>query len=132
MQWHRAKILDLDAPGQRDTPLQLIALAHRLIEDGGNDSTMRVSRRAGKAATQSEIADEAITALAKLKVQMQPMGILRPAAKAMFTLPGGSEVILGIVPGRHSSCSEIDSALSIQNRPISIQHVSPELLPMKI
>ncbi len=49
--------------GEADDVVQLIHLAHRFVEDGGDDSAVRMRRWAYKSALQQEVAYEALSLL---------------------------------------------------------------------
>ncbi len=79
---HRPQVVHLHLRSQRDHLAQLVHFAHGLIENGGDDAAMAVSRRSGVALIQAEAANEHPALLVEGKFQMHAGRIVRPAGKA--------------------------------------------------
>jgi hypothetical protein len=56
----RAQVLDVESAGHGENPTGAIDLAHRLVEEGGDDASMRVTRRPGKARGEPKAADDVL------------------------------------------------------------------------
>src|SRR5712692_4315367 len=74
---------------------QPVYLAHGLIENSGDDASMRVSGRSGVALAQPKTADEAVAIFVITKLQAHALGIVFAAGKAIILLQAD---IAGIVP----------------------------------
>jgi hypothetical protein len=75
---------------------ELVHLSHGFIQDGGNDPAMGVAGWSDIAARKLESSDETPAGFIQLKVQLQTLGIVGAAAKAMVP---GNLVVPGFVPG---------------------------------
>jgi len=78
---HGAKVIDLHLSGHGGQPLGSYRLAHRLVQQRGDDAAMQITGRALEAVWNRGQAHHS-SVLGKQKLQMQATGISRPAAKA--------------------------------------------------
>ena len=69
-----------------DDLAEFVELAHGVVEDGGDDAAVAVSGRAGVAAAEAEMADEALPFL--LELQVHAVGIVGAAGEAEVFLLG--------------------------------------------
>src|SRR5713101_8306363 len=78
---------------------QPVYLAHGLIENSGDDASMRVSGRAGVALAQLETADEAVAIFVITKLQAHALGIVFAASKAIILLQADIAGIVSMAVG---------------------------------
>lgn len=84
MQRHRPEIFDGHARRRRGRNAQFVELAHGVVEDGGNDSTMTMTRWAGVTLAKPKMADIFLPALVSGKLQVHSAGIIFAAGKAII------------------------------------------------
>src|ERR1035441_3056812 len=68
---HGPDVVDLHGCGDGNDVAQLADLAHGFVEDGGDDTAMRVRRWAFEAIRQREVTDKAKSRLFQVKIQLQ-------------------------------------------------------------
>jgi len=98
MERHWPQILDRHAGGGGGKIAQFVQLAHGIVENGGDNSTMAVSGRAGVTPAQSKVAGVVLSGRISAKLQMHAVGIVLPTGKAII-LPGG------ILSGHRMDCT---------------------------
>jgi len=86
VQRNRLQVIDANRRGQRDHVPQLVHLSHRLIQNGRDDSAMRVTRRPGIAFAQAKPADEAVPVFVIAEFEAHAVGIVLPASEAVVLL----------------------------------------------
>ena len=87
VQGYWTKIFNRHARGGCGQITQLIQLAHRVIENGCDDSAVAVTGRAGVAIAQSEITNVFPPACVGEKFQVHPAGIICAAGKTVVFAP---------------------------------------------
>jgi hypothetical protein len=86
MQRHGPQIFHRHLRRERHHMAVFIHLAHRLVEDGRNDSAVAVSGRSGVALAQPEAADETVALLVIGEPQLHAVGIVSAASEAVVLL----------------------------------------------
>ena len=82
-QRHRLQILHFHPSRQGGDAAQLVYFAHCLVEDGGDDAAVRMSRRPDKARCQLELRDEALALLVENKFHLQASFVGGTASETM-------------------------------------------------
>jgi hypothetical protein len=83
--------------------MQLVYLAHGVIEDAGDDAAMAVAGRSGVTLAQAEFADEGLAVFVEDEFQAHAVGVILSAYEAvvllLFVIAGF--VALGLGLARH-------------------------------
>ena len=95
-QRHQLQKFHLHGLGNGDNRPQLVHLAHGLIEDGGNNASVRVSRRPLKAQRQPKAAPGSAARVIEPELHAHALGIVWTASETMVL---GDARVFGIVPG---------------------------------
>ena len=82
-QRNRLEVFNLHGTGESQHVAEFIHLAHGFIQDGGDDSTMRVSRRPGEAARKFEMADSLARIFVQRELEPHTLRIVMAAAETM-------------------------------------------------
>ena len=85
-QRHGSEIFDSHAGGRGNKIAQLVQLAHGVVKNGGNNSTMAVPRRAGVALSEPKMRDELPALTIERELQMHAMWIIFAAREAQVLL----------------------------------------------
>jgi hypothetical protein len=86
MQGHRLEVFDRHLPGQGYYMMQLVYLAHGVVEDAGDDAAVGVAGRAGVTAAEAEAADEGLAGFVEDELQAHALGIVHAADEAVVLL----------------------------------------------
>ena len=86
VQWHRLKVLDRHLACESDDVVELVHLAHGVVEDGGDDASVAVSGRASVAFAEAELADEGLALFVENELQVHAIGIVLAASEAVVLL----------------------------------------------
>ena len=82
-QRNRPQIPDLHGAGEGQNIPKLVHLAHGFVQDGGDNSTVRVPRGAGIPSRQFEVAHRFPRIFVQRELQAHALGIVMPAAEAV-------------------------------------------------
>ena len=105
IQRHRLQEIDRHLRSKRNNLPKLVHLAHRLIKNGRNDSTVAMSRRSGIALAQPDSADEAIAVFVIGEAQEHTIRVVLAAGEAVVLLEPqvlravSRPCLLGSLPG---------------------------------
>lgn len=86
MQRHGPEIFDGHPRCCCDDLVEFVQLAHRIIENGGDDSPVAVTRRAGVALAEPEMANEVAMFWFQREFQMHPVRIIFSTREAEVLL----------------------------------------------
>ena len=77
------EIFDGHFARERNHLVQLIDLAHGVVEDAGDDAAVAVAGRSGIAVAEPEVADEGLTGLIEDELEVHALGIVWAADEAV-------------------------------------------------
>ena len=80
------EIFDGHFTGEGDDMMQLVDLAHGVVEDAGDDAAVAVAGWSGVATAQTEFADEGLTLFVKDELEAHTVGIVHAADEAVVLL----------------------------------------------
>jgi hypothetical protein len=83
---YRLQVIDADFRGHGSDPAELIQFAHGVVEDGGDDSTVTISRWTGVAPSQPEAADKSPAALIEPEPEPHPLPVILSTGKTVISL----------------------------------------------
>jgi len=83
---HRLQVFDGHLAGQSNDVMQFIHLAHRVIEDGGNNAAVAVAGRSSVALGQTKAADEGFAFFVESKFKAHAVGIVLSTGEAIILL----------------------------------------------
>ena len=98
--------------GEGDDVVQLVDLAHGVVEDGGDDAAVAVAGRSGVAFAQAEFADEGLALFVEGEFEAHAVGIVRAAGEAVVLLQFEVAGVVAVDLAGHGK----DSILSGQKR----------------
>src|SRR5580658_3272707 len=80
------QVFDGHFTGQGDYMVELVYLAHGVVEDAGDDSAVAVARGSGVALAQAETADEGLAGFVEGELEAHAVGIAHAADEAVVFL----------------------------------------------
>ncbi len=80
------EVFDGHFAGEGDDVMELIDLAHGVVEDAGDDAAVAVAGRSGVAFTEVETADEGLAGLVEDELEAHAVGIVHAADEAVVFL----------------------------------------------
>jgi hypothetical protein len=80
------EIFDGHFTGEGDDMMQLVDLAHRVVEDAGDDATVAVAGGSGVAAAEAEFANEGLALFVQDELEAHAVGIVHAADEAVVLL----------------------------------------------
>ncbi len=80
------EIFDSHFTGEGDDMMQLVYLAHGVVEDAGDDAAVAVAGRTGVAAAEAEFADEGLALFVKDELEAHAIGVVHAADEAIVLL----------------------------------------------
>ena len=80
------EIFDGHFAGERYDMMQLVYLAHGVVEDAGDDAAVAVAGRTGVAAAQAEFADKCLALFVKDELEAHAVRIVHAADEAVVLL----------------------------------------------
>src|SRR3974390_3097064 len=83
---NRADVVDLHGSGDGDDSAQLADLAHGLVEDGGDDASMRVHRRPLEAPRQHEVTDKTVVLFVQMELEVQAVLVFRATSETIIAV----------------------------------------------
>lgn len=86
--------------------MQLIYLAHGVIEDGSDDAAVAVAGRAGVALRETEFADKGLAFFIENEFQLHTVGIVLSADEAVILLHFVVASFVALDASRHESDSK--------------------------
>ena len=86
VQRHGLEVFDGHFFGECDDVVQLVDLAHGVVEDGGDDAAVAVAGRSGVALAQAEFADEGLASFVEREFEAHAVGIVHAADEAVVLL----------------------------------------------
>lgn len=116
-QRNRLQIFDLHLASKRDHMSKLVDLAHGLVEDRRDNSTVSMRRRADVAGWKFELADEGLSFFVERKLQPQTIVIILAAAKAIVP---GDLVVASVVSGGGAFRGHMDEHATDEPRRASV------------
>src|SRR5580698_9970881 len=84
VQRHRLEVGHIHGAGETDNVVQLVQLAHSLIEDGSDDAPMRVLGRSDELALEAELTDKALTLFVEDEPQSKSDFVFGAAAETFI------------------------------------------------
>lgn len=86
MQRDWLQIVDRHFAGQGDYMVELVHLAHGVVKNAGDDSTVAVAGGSGVALAEAEAADEGLALFVEGELEAHAVGIVHPANEAVVLL----------------------------------------------